>query len=886
MVELLQAIATGQQPSSAVNITKPSTDFKPSRAAVAINTAWFLSLTLSVSVALLAMLVKQWGEGYRHGHDLSPPCVQARVRQARYDKLKRWKTEDIALALPVFMHTALGLFLLGLVILLHELNRTILALVSIIVASTFAVYLGTTLMPLFIAFCPYDTPLSSRRYWASFRSLVFRLFSSDYGGGANQSIPLLKCQQEERSISESTMPDELTARALEWLIGHSQDKVTIDIAIRAISSTVLGAQIYEHLTQDSLIKLLAQKFTSIFNGVLDEEKYDPNVVVVEKSQLRKAALYGRALANITRNIKMQYVVYRDIQGYVTPKRPESQIANVTLMGDQVKAVERGLFLVALSEEPDVASSGVTCLSAWYTSTNRAAQSRDKWMTMLSQLIEILSDSNHRRRVYSESSAHTPGLVTSNYHQPAQKEVEDSTSQENRQTLTTVLESDTLNRMVYALLLELAHWRWDLSKQERHKILKPLIRLFSLPLLDGSSRSGMSAILAVLAILFHDHPEFPAETLLPTDGDWVYLPAPGAEEGNLDLGHKEIDSRRIQPSSSKRRSELAQHIARICHKDDEYMRKNTDALLFFGLAGLLDSISVLGLLEMTPQIVEIVTTQLNAMSGSFNLGPVLLPYILLPTIDTRAFMADAVTRSLSPSPFKGQLHPFPDEEKATLLECLWDKGYLWSDFGHQFLIPIVQLLHISQNERLKDQCLSALNEYCVAQLNPDQFTNPHHDPVPMDWRFFFSLDVPYRLVEIMKDSEALRSKAVATFDAIMQIIPNTDDDVNLTELETDTRNQISAAITRLAIGNLLGTLAEVVLCRHGYRHVQTWRDQLMNLPDWLGSRDGEDFESVKTKLRQFYTENIRKSGHMTILALGLGGKLDGESSQTHIETSSG
>ncbi|CAE6488068.1 unnamed protein product [Rhizoctonia solani] len=164
IVNLLQAIATNQPPSMELNATLPLNDFKPKKADIIINGAWFLSLTLSVSVALLAMLVKQWGEGYRHGHDLSTPCVQARVRQARYDELKRWRTEDVALALPVLMHTALGLFLFGLVFFLYELSHTIVALVLVIVISTFVAYIGTTLMPLFIPFCPYDTPLSSRRY--------------------------------------------------------------------------------------------------------------------------------------------------------------------------------------------------------------------------------------------------------------------------------------------------------------------------------------------------------------------------------------------------------------------------------------------------------------------------------------------------------------------------------------------------------------------------------------------------------------------------------------------------------------------------------------------------------------------------------------------------
>lgn len=106
MIDLLRAIAS---PNTAANITESSSaDFEPAASDVLINVAWFLSLTLSVTVALLAMLVKQWGECYRSGHDLTPPCVQARIRQARHDNLKDWKTEDIVVALPALMHAALG----------------------------------------------------------------------------------------------------------------------------------------------------------------------------------------------------------------------------------------------------------------------------------------------------------------------------------------------------------------------------------------------------------------------------------------------------------------------------------------------------------------------------------------------------------------------------------------------------------------------------------------------------------------------------------------------------------------------------------------------------------------------------------------------------------
>ncbi|KAH7339957.1 hypothetical protein B0J17DRAFT_552850, partial [Rhizoctonia solani] len=160
MLEHVRAISTNQAPNT-TSLEIPTTiEFQPTTSALLVNLTWFLSLTLSIVVTLLAMLVKQWGEGYRSGGGLAPPCVQARIRQARYNKLKSWRTEDIVVSLPVLMHIALGLFLFGLMLFLLDLNRIVFIPVAIVVGIALPIYLATTLLPLFVAFCPYNTPLS------------------------------------------------------------------------------------------------------------------------------------------------------------------------------------------------------------------------------------------------------------------------------------------------------------------------------------------------------------------------------------------------------------------------------------------------------------------------------------------------------------------------------------------------------------------------------------------------------------------------------------------------------------------------------------------------------------------------------------------------------
>lgn len=205
----------------------------------------------------------------------------------------------------------------------------------VIVMMTLAFYLGTTLMPLVVAFCPYNTPLSSRRLWG----FVCKVLGFTDASGQNKFVP--QCQQQEKDISENTTPDSLTTRALEWLIRHSQDKSSVDIAIRAISSTVLESSAWELLAQDSLITLVAQKFTALFNGALDQES--SGLDITDQKQLMQASLYARALANIVKYAHLQRLTGSSGQGYTMQKNITSP-GDIILKEDQVASVERGLSL--------------------------------------------------------------------------------------------------------------------------------------------------------------------------------------------------------------------------------------------------------------------------------------------------------------------------------------------------------------------------------------------------------------------------------------------------------------------------------------------------------------------------------------------------------------
>ncbi|CAE6456242.1 unnamed protein product [Rhizoctonia solani] len=81
-------------------------DFVPSKNAVIINTLWYLSLSLSIATAFLAMLAKDWCHSFsanRTGH----PRTQAHRRQRKWKLIERWKMQELIALLPSFVHLSL-----------------------------------------------------------------------------------------------------------------------------------------------------------------------------------------------------------------------------------------------------------------------------------------------------------------------------------------------------------------------------------------------------------------------------------------------------------------------------------------------------------------------------------------------------------------------------------------------------------------------------------------------------------------------------------------------------------------------------------------------------------------------------------------------------------
>ncbi|KAK0470836.1 hypothetical protein IW261DRAFT_922344 [Armillaria novae-zelandiae] len=165
IVLIQRAVANGSSldniPVSPLN---PYTKFTPATTDVWVNGLWFMSLSLSLAIALVAVLVKQWLHHY-----LALPSGISRepslVRHYRYVGFQEWHVLVIIGLLPVLMHLALGIFFIGLAIFLAPLRPGFSWVIGVGTVVAYVTYLISIFLPILYPQCPYRTPLSDLVYF-------------------------------------------------------------------------------------------------------------------------------------------------------------------------------------------------------------------------------------------------------------------------------------------------------------------------------------------------------------------------------------------------------------------------------------------------------------------------------------------------------------------------------------------------------------------------------------------------------------------------------------------------------------------------------------------------------------------------------------------------
>ncbi|CAE6449584.1 unnamed protein product [Rhizoctonia solani] len=247
----LSAIANGSRPLVSEPLAGGNTEeFTPSRTMVAINTLWYLSLSLSVATSLLAMLAKDWCHSFmagRTGHAYN----QTLRRQRKWTMIKKWKMQELIVVLPSLIHLSLLLFAVGLCIYVVEMNMS--AGVPVICVTGLAVcfYVWSSLTASVVEHFPYTTVVSRflRSDWVKHTSIL-RLLLWCYSLIVSSCAKLVKVLSKAlnspaaKAIQAEELADTGTvlSLALHWIIETCEAPYVVDAALQAIAGA--GPQIH------------------------------------------------------------------------------------------------------------------------------------------------------------------------------------------------------------------------------------------------------------------------------------------------------------------------------------------------------------------------------------------------------------------------------------------------------------------------------------------------------------------------------------------------------------------------------------------------------------------------------------------------------------------
>jgi Family of unknown function (DUF6535) len=151
--------------------------FSPPEYAIWVNSLWFLSLTISLTSALLATLLQQWARRYLKITQLPrySPHKRARIRAFFADGVDNLHLPLAVEALPTLLHLSLFLFFSGLLIFLFNTHHTVFSVVVWWVGLSVGVYACITFLPIFRHDSPYYAPLSSL-VWFLYTGILYAVF--------------------------------------------------------------------------------------------------------------------------------------------------------------------------------------------------------------------------------------------------------------------------------------------------------------------------------------------------------------------------------------------------------------------------------------------------------------------------------------------------------------------------------------------------------------------------------------------------------------------------------------------------------------------------------------------------------------------------------------
>ena len=137
--------------------------FSPPKYVIWVNSLWSLSLCVSLSCAVLAILLQQWARLYLRNtrSQRYSPHERARIREFLANGVNHSRLSWVVEALPFMIHFSLFLFFAGLVLYLFNANYSVFIPVICWVGFSGMTYFAISFMPVRRLDSPFCTPLTS-----------------------------------------------------------------------------------------------------------------------------------------------------------------------------------------------------------------------------------------------------------------------------------------------------------------------------------------------------------------------------------------------------------------------------------------------------------------------------------------------------------------------------------------------------------------------------------------------------------------------------------------------------------------------------------------------------------------------------------------------------
>ncbi|KAF7341579.1 hypothetical protein MSAN_02054900 [Mycena sanguinolenta] len=215
-------------------IVPPSPSFTPTAGSLWCNALWFISLSLSLTCALLATLVEQWAREFLHKTRMRPsPLRRARVFSFLYFGLKRFRMHTIVDSIPFLLHASLFFFFAGLVAFLLAINRIMMYLICVALVVFLVLYVVLTILPVVRLDCPYRTPLSAF-LWSMIQN-PFGLFNDSESSARRTMTEAVG----DLALKDTKLRDQ---RALQWTLDSLTDDTELLRFVEAILDIIYGPQ--------------------------------------------------------------------------------------------------------------------------------------------------------------------------------------------------------------------------------------------------------------------------------------------------------------------------------------------------------------------------------------------------------------------------------------------------------------------------------------------------------------------------------------------------------------------------------------------------------------------------------------------------------------------